>query len=54
MIQMNAEFKRIKPVALSRHILALTGQLETLALPKKPAGSGPATSDPGGGSQLRQ
>ena len=36
-IQMNAEFKRLKPAALSRNILALTGQLETLALAKKPA-----------------
>jgi len=40
-IQMNAEFKRIKPAALSRHILALTGQLETLALAKKPAEAKP-------------
>jgi hypothetical protein len=36
-IGMNAEFKCIKPATLSRHILALTGQLETLALAKKPA-----------------
>ncbi|WP_234751493.1 integrase catalytic domain-containing protein [Arthrobacter ramosus] len=36
-IQMTAAFKRIKPGALSRQILALTGQLETLALAKKPA-----------------
>lgn len=36
-IQMNAAFKRIKPGALSRQILALTGELETLALAKKPA-----------------
>jgi hypothetical protein len=36
-IRMNAEFKRIKPAALSRNILALTGELETLALAKKPA-----------------
>ncbi len=34
---MNAEFKRLKPAALSRNILALTGELETLALAKKPA-----------------
>ena len=40
-IQMNAEFKRIKPAALSRRILALTGQLETLALAKKPAEAKP-------------
>ena len=36
-IHMNAEFKRIKPAALSRQILALTGQLETLSLAKQPA-----------------
>ena len=34
-ITMNAEFKRLKPAALSRQILALTGQLETLAQAKK-------------------
>ena len=34
---MNAEFTRIKPAALSRNILALTGELETLAVAKKPA-----------------
>jgi hypothetical protein len=36
-IRMNAEFKRVHPAAQSRQILALTGQLETLALAKKPA-----------------
>lgn len=36
-IQMNAEFKRIKPAALSRRILALTGELETLSIAKKAA-----------------
>jgi len=36
-IAMNAQFKRIKPAALSRNIFALTGQLETLALAKRPA-----------------
>jgi hypothetical protein len=39
---MNAEFTRIKPAALSRNILALTGELETLALAKKPAKVKPA------------
>jgi len=39
---MNAEFTRLKPAALSRNILALTGELETLALAKKPAGVKPA------------
>ncbi len=35
--RMNAQVKKLKPAALSRQILALTGQLETLALAKKPA-----------------
>ena len=39
---MNAEFTRIRPAALSRNILALTGELETLALAKKPAAVKPA------------
>lgn len=34
-ITMNAAFKRLKPAALSRQILALTGQLEVLAQAKK-------------------
>lgn len=37
-IGMNAAFKRIKPEALSRQILALTAQLETLSRAKHPAG----------------
>ncbi len=40
-IIMNAEFKRIKPASLSRQILALTGQLETLAQAKKAPRSRP-------------
>ncbi|WP_143095021.1 integrase catalytic domain-containing protein [Mycetocola miduiensis] len=36
-IGMNAQFKKIKPLALSRRIGALTGQLETLSLTKTPA-----------------
>jgi hypothetical protein len=36
-IRMNAAFKRLKPGALSRQILAFTAELETLALAKKPA-----------------
>lgn len=36
-IGMNAAFKRIKPAALERQVLALTGRLETLAVAKKPA-----------------
>jgi hypothetical protein len=39
---MNAEFKGIKPATLSRHILALTGQLETLALVSIPAAIKPS------------
>jgi hypothetical protein len=39
---MNAEFKGIKPATLSRHILALTGQLETLALASIPAAIKPS------------
>ncbi|EPR76537.1 hypothetical protein ADILRU_1022 [Leifsonia rubra CMS 76R] len=41
-IQMNAAFKRLKPTALPRNILALTGELETLAPAKKPADVKPA------------
>jgi len=36
-ITMNAVFKRLKPAALSRQILALTGELEALAIAKAPA-----------------
>ena len=36
-IRMNAESQRVHPAAQSRHILALTGHLETLAAAKKPA-----------------
>jgi hypothetical protein len=43
-IHINAQFKRIKPAALSRQILALTGQLATLALAKKPAETKPAVN----------
>ena len=43
-ITMNAAFKVIKPAALSRRILALTGQLETLAQAKRPAPVKPAVS----------
>jgi transposase InsO family protein len=35
-IAMNAQFKQLKPAVLSRQILALTGQLETLAQAKAP------------------
>ena len=40
-ITMNATFKRLKPAALSRQILALTGQLEILAQAKKAPRSKP-------------
>ena len=40
-ITMNAAFRRIQPAALSRHILALTGQLEVLAQAKKAPRSKP-------------
>ncbi|GAB13025.1 hypothetical protein ARGLB_088_00010, partial [Arthrobacter globiformis NBRC 12137] len=33
-ITMDAQFKRLKPAAMSRQILALTGQLEALAQAK--------------------
>jgi hypothetical protein len=40
-IAMNAAFRRIKPAALSRQILALTGQLEVVAQTKKAPSSKP-------------
>jgi len=43
-IQMNAEFKRIKPAALSRQILALVRELETMALAKRAADPKPAVN----------
>jgi hypothetical protein len=43
-IRMNAEFQRVHPAAQSRQILALTGQLETLALAKKPAAMKPVVN----------
>lgn len=43
-IRMNAQFKKIHPVALSRQILALTGRLETISLTKKTAPIRPATN----------
>jgi hypothetical protein len=41
---MNAQFAKIKPLALSRQIGALTGTLERLALAKKPAVAKPPVS----------
>ncbi|MGC5225482.1 integrase catalytic domain-containing protein [Micromonospora sp. DT81.3] len=43
-IRMNAQFKKIRPAALSRQILALTGRLETIALAKRPAPAKPAAN----------
>jgi len=43
-ITMNAAFKRIKPAALSRQILALTGQLEVLSQAKKAPRSKPSVN----------
>ena len=43
-ISMNAAFKRIKPGALSRQILDLTGRLETLSVAKKPGLDKPAVN----------
>jgi transposase InsO family protein len=43
--KMNAEFKRIKPAALSRQILALTGQLELLAQAKEAAHPNPTVDN---------
>ena len=58
-ITMNAAFKRLQPAALSRQILALTGELEVLAQAKKaprskPPATTPGTTKAGGGSQMRQ
>ncbi|WP_245413072.1 integrase catalytic domain-containing protein [Arthrobacter celericrescens] len=35
-LRMNTEYKKIRPAALSRQILSLTGRLETLATAKQP------------------
>lgn len=43
-IGMNAQFKKIKPLALSRQIGALTAQLETVALTKTPAPAKPVVN----------
>jgi hypothetical protein len=43
-ITMDAAFKRVKPAALSRQILALTGQLEVLAQAKKAPRAKPPVS----------
>lgn len=43
-IRMNAQFKKIHPVALSRQILALAGPLEALAIAKRPAPAKPAVN----------
>jgi hypothetical protein len=43
-IGMNAQFKKIKALALSRRIGALTGQLQTVSLTKTPAPIKPAVN----------
>ena len=40
-ITMNAAIKRIKPAALQRGIMTMTGQLETMSLAKKTGRSKP-------------
>ena len=40
-ITMNAAFKRIKPAALERQVLDLTGRLEALSVAKSPARTKP-------------
>jgi hypothetical protein len=44
-IHMNAQMKKIRPLALSRQIGALTQQLEVLSLTKRPAPVKPITND---------
>ena len=44
-IRMNAQFKKIRPAALSRQILALTGRLEAIATAKQPAPLKPAVNE---------
>ncbi|MGK3958516.1 hypothetical protein ACLKOZ_20265 [Arthrobacter sp. R4] len=41
MIRMDAHYKKIRPAALSRQILALTGQLEAVTTAKQPALTSP-------------
>ena len=43
-IRIYAEFKRVRPAAQSMQILALTDQLETLSLAKKPAAVKPVVN----------
>ena len=44
-LRMNAEYKKIRPAALSRQILALTGRLEAIATAKQPAPIKPAVNE---------
>ena len=44
-IRMNACYKKIRPAAISRQILALTGRLETIATAKQPAPIKPAINE---------
>jgi hypothetical protein len=58
--RMNSQYKKIRPAALSRQILSLTGRLETLATAKQPAPVNPppstrtGTADPTGGFPMTQ
>ncbi|MGH3502576.1 MAG: integrase catalytic domain-containing protein [Nocardioidaceae bacterium] len=53
-ITMNTAFKRLKPAALSRQTLALTGELETLAQAKKAPRSRPPVNHAWNGSIYRR
>ncbi|MDR6417668.1 transposase family protein [Pseudarthrobacter sulfonivorans] len=43
--RMNTEYRKVKPAALSRQILSLTGRLETLATAKQPAPAKPPVNE---------
>ena len=45
LIRMNAQYKKIRSAALSRQILALTGQREAIATAKQPAPVKPAVNE---------
>jgi hypothetical protein len=58
-IRMNADHHKVRPAALSRQILALTGLLETLATakhqhPSAPRSTRTGTTDPTGGFPMTQ
>ncbi|WP_219816706.1 hypothetical protein [Arthrobacter sp. ZGTC131] len=43
--RMNIEYRKVRPAALSRQILSLTGRLETLSTAKQPAPSKPPVNE---------